>query len=121
MLAFKAHSLNWLQNKDDFVEYLQSKHYSHRALAAILRFYEMKGVDLDFLNRLRRAIPRDNISVDLNVPAESAIVQSLEKLSTAPLKYRALYNLLLDSGLRVTEAIKALNQKRDGVIDRARV
>jgi intergrase/recombinase len=33
----------------------------------------------------------------------------LEKLSCMPTKYQALYNLLLDSGLRLVEAVKLLN------------
>jgi len=85
------------------------QHNLNRALSALLKFYEIKGYDDAYLNSLRKAIPRDNIGVDLNVPTEREILNSLSMLSKAPLKYQALYNLLLDSGLRLTEAVRALN------------
>jgi len=142
------HSINWLQNKAEFYDYLKSKHYSsiyvkaiisnlyrhvhiissamditainanlssgqqhnlNRALSALFKFYELKGYPVEFLNSLRKAIPKDNIGIDLNIPSEEAIIASLNKLSGIPLKYQALYNLLLDSGLRLTEAVKAIN------------
>jgi len=86
------------------------QHNLNRALSAILKFYEIKGYNLQFLNSLRKAIPKDNIGIDLNIPTEEAISESLRKLSGIPLKYEALYNLLLDSGLRLTEAVTAINK-----------
>jgi intergrase/recombinase len=148
------HSLNWRDDKADFIEYLTSKRYStlysksivsyltkhveslsepmdvvrisakltsgqqhnlNRALSALLSFYEIKGCNPDFINALRKAIPKDNIGVDLNIPAEQEIAASLCKLSTIPLKYRALYNLLLDSGLRLTEAVAAINKRPEAL------
>jgi len=37
----------------------------------------------------------------------------LKKLDKAPLKYQALYNLLLDSGLRLVEAIELINNFKE--------
>ena len=141
-------TLDWQQDKAEFIEYLKSKHYSplyakaiisnlkrhvhtlsspmnitainanlssgqqhnlNRALSALFKFYELKGYPVELLNSLRKAIPKDNIGVDLNIPSEQAIIASLNKLSGIPLRYQALYNLLLDSGLRLTEAVKAIN------------
>jgi intergrase/recombinase len=76
---------------------------------------ELKSVDESYLNSLRKAIPQDIIGVDLKVPAESEILDSIRKLNKMPLKYRALYNLLLDSGIRLVEAVKLLNQFEDPV------
>jgi len=149
MLDFKRLSLNWLENKAEFVEYLQSKHYNplyfrailsnlrrhvriirepmdiiaiysklsygqqhnlNRALAALFKFHEIKGeLPIEFLNSLRKALPRDNIGVDLKIPTEQEMLTSIKKLNSIPLKYRALYGLLVDSGLRLTEAVKAIN------------
>ena len=142
------HSINWLDYKAEFNEYLKSKRYNplyvkaiisnlkrhvhtlsnpmdiitinanlssgqqhnlNRALSALFKFYEIKGYPVEFLNSLRKAIPKDNIGVDLNVPTEEAIMNSLSRLNAIPLRYQTLYNLLLDSGLRLTEAVKALN------------
>jgi intergrase/recombinase len=43
------------------------------------------------------------------VPAEESIGKSLSSLCKAPRKYRVLYDLLLDSGLRLVEAVKVIN------------
>jgi len=141
--------LKYPQNKVEFEEYLQSKHYSaryvkcllsylgknvtviqapmdivrmfstltvgqqhnlNRGMRAFLNFSELKGVNSDYLNLLRKAIPQDNVGVDLYVPVESDIQASLTKLSAMPLKYQALYSLLLDSGLRLVEAAMLINQ-----------
>jgi intergrase/recombinase len=66
------------------------------------------GYDIDDLNSLRKALPKLKCGIDLNVPEESSIILCLKKLPSAPLKYAALYNLLLDSGLRVIEAVKVI-------------
>jgi intergrase/recombinase len=87
------------------------QHNLNRALSVLLKFYEIKGYPKDFLNSLREAMPKDNIGFDLKVPCESDIMESLNKLKRIPTKYQALYNLLLDSGLRVTEALKAINSR----------
>jgi len=150
MLGFSgSFSINWRENKAEFLEYLQSRGYSriyvrtilsyltrfigkisepmdiikicsglskgqrhnlNRALSALLRFYELKGYPQEFLDKLRKAIPNDRMGVDLRVPTERDIIDSLRKLDGIPLKYKALYNLLVDSGLRLTEAIKAINE-----------
>ena len=44
------------------------KHNLNRALSALLRFYELKGIDPNYLNALRKAIPRDTDFIDLYVP-----------------------------------------------------
>jgi intergrase/recombinase len=63
----------------------------------------------DYLDYLRRALPKVVCGIDLKIPSEENIVDSLKKLPKAPLKYQALYNLLIDSGLRLVEAVELIN------------
>jgi len=64
----------------------------------------VKGVDPNYLNALRKAVPKGKVGVDLNVPTESEIVESIKKLSSGiPVRYQAFYNLALDSRLRMSE------------------
>ena len=148
------YTLNWRDNRADFIDYLESKrfnawyahdmlsyldknvtvirgpmdlmrifakltqgqaHHLNRGIRNLLNFMELKGVNPDYLNALRKAIPQDITGYDLNVPSESEIASSLRMLNAAPLRYQALYNLLLDSGLRLTEGIKLLNQLENAV------
>jgi len=84
-------------------------HNLNRALRNFLNFHELMGVNTGFLSALRKAIPQDTRGYDLNVPDENQIIKSLKALNHAPLKYRCLWNLLLDSGLRLTEACRLIN------------
>ena len=88
------------------------QHNLNRGLRALFNFYELKGFDANFLNAMRKAIPKDNIGIDCKVPSFEEIFGSLKKLSEAPLKYRALYVLLLDSGLRLVEAARLINERK---------
>jgi intergrase/recombinase len=85
------------------------QHNLNRAVRNLLNFAELKGADPDCLNALRKAIPKEVCGCDLNVPSEEEIKASLRKLDDAPAKYRCLWNLLLDSGLRLTEAVRLIN------------
>jgi intergrase/recombinase len=69
-----------------------------------------EGVDSGYLNSFRKAIPPDTACVDLYVPDESEILSSIRRLPSMPLKYQALYSLIPDSGLRVVEAVKLMNE-----------
>ena len=85
-------------------------HNLNRGFRNFLNFQELKGVSPDYLNSLRKAIPRDTRGYDLNVPDETQIIASLRALNRIPIKYKALWNLLLDSGLRLVEACRLINQ-----------
>ncbi len=78
-------------------------------LRVLLNFYEVMGYPKEYLNVLRGALPNLQSGVDLRIPAENKILLSLGKLPTIPLKYQALYSLLLDSGLRLAEAVEVIN------------
>jgi intergrase/recombinase len=77
-------------------------------LRVLFNFYETLGVDKGYLDCLRKALPRIQCGVDLKIPAENKILESLQRLVKAPAKYQALYNLLLDSGLRLIEGIELI-------------
>ncbi len=84
------------------------RHNLNRAVRLLINFYEIKGFNRDYLNTLRKAIPKDKTGVDLRVPSEQKISDSLSHLNSACFKYQVLYNLLLDSGLRLVEAVKLI-------------
>lgn len=98
------------------------KHGMIRAFRNLLNFYEAQGlVDTAWLNLLRKNIPRDEQGFDINVPTEEEIVYSLQKLSqrkTYPVHF-AIYNLILDSGMRVIEAVKLLKNLKELHIEEA--
>jgi intergrase/recombinase len=88
------------------------RHHLNRALRAWLKCLEINRPDPDFkafLDGLRRAIPKDDLGIDINVPSEEQIISDLKCLASDPLKYQAAYNLLLDSGLRLVEVVRLLN------------
>ena len=88
------------------------KRHLVNGLRNLFKFYETQGLaSKQWLDLLRSNLPRISIGVDLNVPSEKEIVDSLKKLAKKDKTKRvfAIYNLLLDSGLRLTEAVKLYN------------
>jgi len=85
------------------------QHHLNRALRALFNLCELLGFDRDSLDSLRKAIPKDQIGIDLKVPEETEIVRSLIRSPEMPMRYRALWNLCLDSGLRLIEAAGIIN------------
>ena len=83
------------------------------AFRLLLNYYETSGYPKKYLNTLRNAIPKVKCGIDLKIPSESRIVDSLRKLEDSPQKYKALYNLLLDSGLRLVESVELINGFKD--------
>jgi len=78
-------------------------------LRKLFSFYEVLGWDKSVLDGFRKALPRVRCGVDVRIPSESRIVASLRRLERSPVKYQALYDLLLDSGLRLIEAVQVVN------------
>ena len=68
------------------------------------------GYPTDYLNALRNSLPKVQYGIDLHVPNEESIIESIRKLSNIPEGYSTLYCTLLDSGLRLVEAVKVLNE-----------
>jgi len=76
----------------------------------LLNFCEAVGFNPFFIDSLRRALPKDCKFEDRYRPNEEQIVKSLRRLRHAPRKYNAVYRLLLESGLRLNEAVKLTNE-----------
>jgi len=89
------------------------QHNLSRGIRNLFNFLEAQGWSKDVLDVLRKNIPKDSTGLDLKIPSEEAILNSLKRLNRAPVKYQALYNLLLDSGLRLVEAIRLINTFKD--------
>ena len=88
------------------------RHHLNRAMRAWFKCLEINtpnGRFKEFLDGLRKAIPKDEVGIDIKVPEEKQIMSDLRRIASDPLKYQAAYNLLLDSGLRLVEAVKLLN------------
>jgi intergrase/recombinase len=88
------------------------RHHLNRAMRAWFRCLEINRPDREFkefLDSLRKAIPKDEVGIDIKVPEEGQIIMDLRRLASDPLKFQAAYNLLLDSGLRLVEVVKLLN------------
>ena len=49
---------------------------------------------MDYLNSLRKVVPKEVATFDLNVPSEEEIKVYYRKLVDVPLKYQCLWNLL---------------------------
>jgi intergrase/recombinase len=96
------------------------RHQMIRALRNLLNFYECQGLaDKGWLDVLRKNIPKDEGGIDLWIPSEDDIVRSLRVFGAAEKfrSYFAVYNFILDSGLRFTEAMRFLGDFWDGKVD----
>jgi intergrase/recombinase len=93
-----------------FATLQKGKRHLWLGFRAVFNFLEAMGVSADALSVYRKALPTFRCGVDLNVPEEVGVLQSLRKLSEAPEKYVLLYNVLVDSGLRLIEAVKVISE-----------
>lgn len=79
------------------------------AVRALLNFANLKGYDKTWIDALKQAIPKDEERIDLKVPLDEQIVTSLRLMEEEDsIRYKAAYNLTLDSGLRLTEVVKLI-------------
>jgi intergrase/recombinase len=69
------------------------------ALRILFSYYEVLGLNGEWLDSLRKALLKVRCGIDLKVPSENEVLDSLRRLVKAPLKYRALWNLLLNNGV----------------------
>ena len=96
-----------------FAEVKGGRRHLWLGLRNVFNYLEIAGFDATYLNRLRNALPKVKCGIDLNVPAEEDILDSLRRLKGIPVKYSVLYDLLLDSGLRLVEAVKVICESDD--------
>jgi intergrase/recombinase len=90
------------------------------AMRVLFNYAEALGLDPDGLDVLRKALPKgaNSTNPDLKVPDGKAVQNSPSSLSNAPQKYQVLYNVLLDSGLRLVEAVSIINNFRVEDVER---
>jgi intergrase/recombinase len=93
-----------------FAEVKVGKEHVWKGLRVLFNYLQAIGYSITYLNALRNALPKVTCGIDLKIPSESQIIKSLNMLPSAPIKYQVLYNLLLDSGLRMVEGIQLLNR-----------
>ena len=84
------------------------QHNLSRGVRNLFNFLEAMGFSKDYFDTLRKNIPKDETGFDINIPSPQTIISSLQAMSKAPLGYKAVYELTLDSGLRLEEACKVL-------------
>jgi len=86
----------------------------------LFKYYETQGLaDKQWLDLLRSNLPKTTVGIDPKIPTETEIKDSLSRLAEKDRgrRYVALYNLLLDSGLRLTEAITLFNSLLTGEVE----
>ncbi len=91
-----------------FAQIKQGQRHLWAGFRAVFNFLEATGFDEATLTTYRKALPTYQCGIDLNVPEEPGIIKALNALKIAPPKYIALYNLLIDSGLRLVEGVKVI-------------
>lgn len=83
------------------------QHQLNRSLRAWFNYLGITGqVNEEYLDQLRKVIPKDQMEIDIEVPSEENVAHSLKVMSGSSPKYNVLYNLILDSGLRIVEAVQ---------------
>jgi intergrase/recombinase len=97
----------------------QKRHLAN-GYRSLFRFYEAQGLASNhWLDVLRANLPKIKSGIDINVPAEKDIRNSLKRLGEMKREKRvfALYNMLLDSGLRLVEGVKLFNELCSGNVE----
>ena len=94
------------------------QHNLSRGIRNLFSFLEAQGFNKDYLDVLRKNIPKDNVGFDVNVPSPESIISSLRVMAEACLAYRAVYELVLDSGLRLVEACRLVNGFGEAQVER---
>jgi intergrase/recombinase len=89
------------------------RHNLVNAVRNLFNYCELIGYPKWWLDQLRRALPKDRVGVDLKVPSEGEILDSLSRLNRIPFSHQAFWLLLLDSGLRRCEAAWLINNRHE--------
>jgi intergrase/recombinase len=99
---------------------ISQKRHLVNGFRSLFRFYEAQGLaSTQWLDVLRANLPKIKSGMDINVPVEKDIRTSLFRLRSMSKEKRvfALYNLLLDSSLRLVEGIKLFNDVCSGNVN----
>jgi len=114
ILSYLDRFITIIQGPNDILRVFQGltsgqKHNLNRGLRNLFNFLEKQGFDNDYLNILRKNIPKDEIGFDVNIPSEEDIIRSLQAMARGDIRYRLAYEVALDSGLRLIEACNLIN------------
>jgi intergrase/recombinase len=96
----------------------RGRNHMVKSLRVLFNFFEVLGYPEAYLDLFRKALPKVSSGIDLRIPTETMIVDSLRRVERAAFKYNALYNLLVDSGLRLMEAVYVVNNFDDSRVDK---
>ena len=103
-----------------FANVTRGRHELIPALHALLNFAKLKGFDRASIETLKEAIPKREIGVDLKIPSDDDIVRSLRIVDKVDLlRHRVAFNLALDSGLRLTETVKLIDDFKADAVEKA--
>ena len=103
-----------------FANVASGRHELIPALHALLNFAKLKGFDRASIETPKEAIPKREIGVDLKIPSEDDIVRSLRIVEKVDLlKHKIAFNLALDSGLRLTETVKLIDDFKADAVEKA--
>ncbi len=86
----------------------------HFALRALLNYAMELGYDEEWIKRLKKAIPNIQSNIDIHRASEDEIIRSLVIMNKKNEAYAAVYNALLDSGLRLSEVPKMIEAIKEG-------
>jgi len=56
-------------------------------VGALFNFLEATDWSIEWLNAMRKAIPKDHANIDVEIPSEDQIVSDLRRISSIPLEY----------------------------------
>jgi intergrase/recombinase len=94
------------------------QHNLSRGMRNLFNFLEAQGFSKDYLDTLRKNIPKDEIGFDVEVPLPEQIAHSLQAMAKGQMRYRAVYELTVDSGLRLIEACRLLSDFSAGNVEK---
>jgi intergrase/recombinase len=69
------------------------QHNLSRGMRNLFNFFEAQGFSKDYLDVLRKNVPKDETSFDIKVPLPEEIVRSLQVMAKGQIKHRAVYGL----------------------------
>lgn len=80
-----------------------------RGPRSLFNFLEYQGFDRGYRDVLRKNIPKDDGGFDANIPSEESVIASLQMMAEGCFKCSVVYELVLDSGLRLKEVCRFIN------------
>jgi intergrase/recombinase len=119
-LSYLDRHVHVISKPEDVIEVFnkckRGRDHLDRALRNLFNFYEVvERFPEDLLNRFRKAMPKIGTSVDFKEVTEDDVIETFNRLNGYAFKYRVIYRVILDSGLReahVLHMIRTFNLDR---------